>query len=75
MALLHPDNLTRTTEDIDEKFIYALLSEEDAYVEAVEHSDTELEVSIVLPKETHPLPESFLRSRLQDMGWRLDERD
>ena len=73
MALLQPDNLPQTTEDIVEKFIYALLSEEDAYVEAVEHSDTELEVSIILPKETHPLPEAFLRSRLLEMGWRVDE--
>ena len=73
MAVLQPDNLPQITEDIVEKFIYALLSEEDAYLEAVEHSDTEVEVSIILPKETHPLPEAFLRGRLLGMGWKLDE--
>ena len=59
-------------ESTAEGLIYALLSEENVYVEVDESSgENEVELSMILPKSMDTVAERFLRHHLEKMGWKL----
>ena len=72
MALIPINYVSIPAESTAEGLIYALLSEENVYVEVDEsYGENEVELSMILPKGMDKIAERFLRHHLEKMGWKL----
>ena len=75
MARLKVEHLLKITEKYDERFLYALLAEENVEVEGTPYGEGLMELFIVMDPETEELPKKFLNDKLSDLGWDIYGRD
>ena len=69
MARLNLERLHEITEKYDEKFLYALLSEEGVSIDTQPYDEGLVELLLEFPDEMDKLPRQFLSVNLHRLGW------
>tara|TARA_R100000655_G_scaffold62230_1_gene100683 strand:- start:24 stop:251 length:228 start_codon:yes stop_codon:yes gene_type:complete len=69
VARLKIENLYKITDSIREQFLYALLAEEGAELEARPYGEGFMELLLVMNPEGNKLPREFLSEKLTELGW------
>ena len=69
MARLTLERLHEITEKYDEKFLYALLSEEGVSIDTQPYDEGLVELLLEFPDEMDKLPRQFLSVNLHRLGW------
>ena len=69
MARLNLERLHEITDKYDEKFLYALLSEEGVSIDTQPYDEGLVELLLEFPDEMDKLPRQFLSVNLHRLGW------
>ena len=69
MARLNLERLHEITDKYDEKFLYALLSEEGVSIDTQPYDEGLVELLLEFPDEMDKLSRQFLRVNLHRLGW------
>lgn len=69
MARLNLERLHEITEKYDEKFLYALLSEEGVNIDTQPYDEGLVELLLEFPDEMDTLSRQFLSVNLHRLGW------
>lgn len=69
MARLNLERLHEITEKYDEKFLYALLSEEGVNIDTQPYDEGLVELLLEFPDEMDKLSRQFLSVNLHRLGW------
>ena len=69
MARLNLERLHEITEKYDEKFLYALLSEEGVSIDTQPYDEGLVELLLEFPDEMDKLSRQFLSVNLHRLGW------